>query len=141
MSANSREPGRGYHDIGGLAGPAIEQSEHVLEPWEKRVDAMRMLLGDNKRQILRADGLRHAIETMGEDLYDELAYYERWMAAILKVLTERELISTEEVEARMNEIAARLELRDVAVRPCSVELRLNPEHTNPEHTNPEHTQS
>ena len=33
---------------------------------------MRMLLGDDKRNILRADGLRHAIETMGEDLYLEL---------------------------------------------------------------------
>jgi len=108
---------RGYHDIGGLEAEPIDQSEHVLEPWEKRVDAMRMLLGDNKRNILRADGLRHAIETMGEDLYLELSYYERWMAAIMNVVDQRGVVTRDELFARMAEIEARLDLQDVERRP------------------------
>jgi len=111
------EKHRGYHDIGGLEAEPIDQSEHVLEPWEKRVDAMRMLLGDNKRNILRADGLRHAIETMGEDLYLELSYYERWMAAIMNVVDQRGVVTRDELFERMAEIEARLDLQDVERRP------------------------
>ena len=116
MNSNN-EPGRGYHDLGGLDGPPIDQSEHVLEPWEKRVDAMRMLLGDNKRKLLRADGLRNAIESMGEDLYLELSYYERWMAAITKVLSERDVVGRDELEKRAGEIRKRLGLESVPERP------------------------
>ena len=108
---------RGYHDIGGLTGESIDQSDHVLEPWEKRVDAMRMLLGDDKRKLLRADGLRNAIETMGEDIYLELGYYERWMAAVIKVLTERGVLSRAEVDARMLEVQQRMGIDTVAPRP------------------------
>ncbi len=108
---------RGYHDIGGLDAGPIERSEHVLEPWEKRVDAMRVLLGDDKRRLLRADGLRNAIETMGEELYLELGYYERWMAAIIKVLTERGVLSRDEIDARMRIVEEQLGLADIEPRP------------------------
>ncbi|MBT6273731.1 MAG: nitrile hydratase subunit beta [Chromatiales bacterium] len=108
---------RGYHDIGGHTHGPIDQSEHVLEPWEKRVDAMRGLLGDDKRRLLQADGLRNAIETMGEDLYGELSYYERWMAAIIKVLTERGVMTRAEIETRMDEVAGRLGVAPLEPRP------------------------
>lgn len=108
---------RGYHDIGGMSAGPIEQTEHVLEPWEKRVDAIRVLLGDDKRKLLRADGLRAAIETMGEDLYLELGYYERWMAAIIKVLTERGVLTREEIDARMSDVKDALGLEAVEPRP------------------------
>jgi hypothetical protein len=108
---------RGYHDIGGMPAGPIEQTEHILEPWEKRVDAIRVLLGDDKRQLLRADGLRNAIETMGEDLYLELGYYERWMAAIIKVLTERGVLTREEIDARMASVKDTLGLDAIEPRP------------------------
>ena len=108
---------RGYHDLGGLEDGPVVQSDHVLEPWEKRVDAMRMLLGDRKRQIMRADGLRGAIESMGEDLYLELSYYERWMAAMIKVLTDRGVLERDAIEARMQEVIERLGLEELEPRP------------------------
>ena len=108
---------RGYHDLGGNDGGNIDKSEHVLEPWEKRVDAVRGLLGDRKRKVMRADGLRNAIETMGEDLYLELSYYERWMAAIIKIVTERGIMTREEIDERMDEIIKRLDLGEVEARP------------------------
>jgi hypothetical protein len=114
------QPHRGYHDLGGQPAEPMDQSEHVLEPWEKRVDAMRGLLGDKKRNILRADGLRDAIETMGEDLYLELSYYERWMAAILDVVDARGVVTHDEVTARMGAIKERLKLGEVPARPTPV---------------------
>lgn len=116
MSTDSR-PHRGYHDLGGLEGAQVDRAEHVMQPWEKRVDALRVLLGDSRRNIMRADVLRNAIETMGEDLYDELSYYERWMAAIIKVLTEREVLSRADIDARMAAITERLGLAHVEERP------------------------
>ena len=44
----TKTPHRGYHDMGGLDGGPIDQSEHILAPWEKRVDSIRTLLGDQK---------------------------------------------------------------------------------------------
>lgn len=110
---------RGYHDIGGNHEGPLNQSEHVLEPWEKRVDAMRVLLGDKKRRLLQSDGLRNAIETMGEELYLELSYYERWMAAIRKVLIERGVLDAGEIDARVEAIIARLGIEPLAPRPRS----------------------
>lgn len=108
---------RGYHDLGGNEGGPIDQSEHVLEPWEKRVDAIRGLLGDKKRRVMRADGLRNAIETMGEDLYTELSYYEKWMAAMIKITTDRGILTRDEIDARMDEIVRRLGLEQLESRP------------------------
>ncbi|NKC11438.1 MAG: nitrile hydratase subunit beta [Gammaproteobacteria bacterium] len=117
MMVTKNGPRRGYHDIGGLPEGAIDRSGHVLEPWEKRVDALRGILGDDKRRLLRTDGLRNAIETMGEDLYLELSYYERWMAAIIKVLTEKGVLTRQEIEARMDDIVERLGITPPAKRP------------------------
>lgn len=117
MNKDGAAPHRGYHDIGGLEGGPVDQSEHVLEPWEKRVDAMRVLLGDKQRRIMRADGLRNSIETMGEDLYLELSYYERWMAAMIKVLTDRAILEREAIDQRIEEVIERLGLEDIERRP------------------------
>lgn len=119
MATPEHEDGhhRGYHDLGGIEGGPIDQSEHVLEPWEKRVDAIRGLLGDKKRRVMRADGLRNAIETMGEDLYKELSYYEKWMAAMIKIVTERGIMTRDEIDARMAQIIERLELGEIEPRP------------------------
>ncbi len=36
---------RGVHDMGGLAAGTVDRSQHEVELWEKRIDAMQMLLG------------------------------------------------------------------------------------------------
>ena len=38
------EPGRSYHDMGGLPAGKVEPTEHDYAEWERRVDAMMMLL-------------------------------------------------------------------------------------------------
>lgn len=104
----SEDRHRGYHDLGGLDEGPVAASEHDLEPWEKRVDVMRTLLGDAERRILRADGLRSAVESLGEEAYRTHGYYERWMAAIMKILTERGILERDVIETRIEAIGKRL---------------------------------
>jgi hypothetical protein len=107
--SDSDKPRR-YHDLGGRPGGPIEHSDHVLEPWEKRVDIVRGLLGDRKRRIMRADVLRNTIETLGEDKYKSLTYYELWMESVRRVVVEAGILSEDEIEARMAEVSHRLGL-------------------------------
>ena len=65
---------RGHHDMGGMpAGPVCDATgkpeEHDYELWEKRVDALMMLLSDSERQLLKVDELRRNIESLGADAY------------------------------------------------------------------------
>ncbi len=100
------EPGRGVHDIGGLGGDALDRSEHEHEFWEKRVDALMMLLV-GKYEILTVDELRRGIEQLGEGAYEELAYYDRWIASIAANLLEKGVLTSEEIGRKLEEIDER----------------------------------
>ena len=45
----------GHHDIGGEPTGPIGRTEHKHALWEKRVDALLMLLSDKKRDFVRVD--------------------------------------------------------------------------------------
>jgi hypothetical protein len=96
-----------YHDLGGREAGAIDTTERVLEPWEKRVDAMLQLLSAPERAIIGVDELRRAIEGLGADEYDRLSYYERWMAAIANLLLEKGIITTEELGRKLDQVRER----------------------------------
>ena len=93
---------RRHHDMGGLEAGPIDRGEHDKAPWEKRVDALMVLLG--QRGILRVDELRRGIEELGADAYDRYGYYERWMASMTNLLLEKEIIGVGELGERMAEI-------------------------------------
>lgn len=101
---------RGYHDMGGLPGGPVEQTEHILAPWEKRVDALTTALSSPKvgKRAFYVDERRNKIETMGEDKYESLTYYELWMASVAGCLYDKGILTKEEVEAKMAEIRERL---------------------------------
>ncbi len=108
------EAGRGVHDMGGLllggeAGKLTQRvaNEHEYEPWEKRVDALMMLLSHSDRQLLKVDELRRNIESLGADAYEAMTYYERWMFAISQTLLQRGVISIAELGKKMAEVKAR----------------------------------
>ena len=90
--------------MGGLEAGPIDREEHAREPWEKRVDALLALLGNEK--IISVDELRRGIEELGADSYDRLNYYERWMASITNLLLEKGIIGVSELGERMAEIEA-----------------------------------
>lgn len=94
------------HDVGGEpAGPCV-RDEHEYAPWEKRVDAMMMLLW-MRAGVIGVDELRRHIEDLGPEAYRDMAYYEKWMHGIGQSLLQRGLISSADVAARMAAIEAR----------------------------------
>ena len=101
------DPGRRHHDMGGLPAGTVHADEHESALWEKRVDALMVLLGDEKRRLLRVDELRQGIEQLGPGAYDEMSYYERWVASIVNVLQKKGVITTDELGRKMAEVEAR----------------------------------
>ena len=92
--------------MGGLDAGPVERAEHDYAPWEKKVDAILRLVSDRKRRIITVDELRRGIEELGPGVYDELSYYERWIASIANLLVEKGVIEIDELGRRMAEITA-----------------------------------
>lgn len=88
---------RGYHDLGGVPTEPFEAAEHDLTQWEREVDAIRMLLADDRRRLLNGEEVRRVITSMGADKYDELSYYERWLHGFKVVLIEKGTIKESEL--------------------------------------------
>ena len=105
-AASNLPPGRSYHDMGGLPAGPVEPAEHNYAPWEKRVDALMVLLSGPRRNLLKVDELRRNIEGLGARAYDSMSYYERWMAAVSAILIERGVIAIDELGRKMSEIEA-----------------------------------
>lgn len=109
------ETGRRWHDMGGTGGGAIDASAHDHALWEKRVDAL-MVIASQKGHFT-VDGLRRALEDMGPQAFETMTYYERWIAAVAQNLIEAGVFSVEELNARMEEVAARGETYGAAQAP------------------------
>ncbi len=92
------------HDRGGWpgAGP-IDQTEHELSEWEKRTDALVMLLTSPQKRVMRVDELRRAIESIEPSRYERLSYYERWIVALEALMVEKGILTREEIDRKMAE--------------------------------------
>ena len=91
--------------MGGLPAGPVERSEHDYADWERRVDALGVVLGQKK--LLTVDQRRRAIETLTPEAYDSLSYYERWVIALGQTLIQRGLITTSELAKKMVEVENR----------------------------------
>lgn len=104
-----QEPGRSYHDMGGLPADRVEPTEHDYVQWERRVDAMMMLLtgvsGGNRRMTV--DELRKNIESIGPAAYDRMSYYERWVTSLTQTMLQRGRITADELAHKMADVEAR----------------------------------
>jgi hypothetical protein len=101
--APSSAPERGVHDLGGLPGGRIDRAPHALSPFEERVDAMMMVL-TNQCGIYKVDSLRRTIESMSAKEYRDLAYYEKWMLGIRRMLVEQGVLTDAEIDAKVKQI-------------------------------------
>jgi len=95
---------RRTHDMGGMPAGEIETGDHPMEPWQKATRAMRQVLGDDMRRLVRVDELRRAIEDLPPADYDRLDYFDRWIRAIANVLVEKGVLTRDELAARMEEL-------------------------------------
>ena len=89
--------------MGGLPGGSIDRGQHEVEDWERLADAINGALGT--RGFQSTDELRRAIESLDE--YRELSYYERWVAATEKLLVEKGVLSSKEIDERAASIRRR----------------------------------
>jgi len=98
---------RRHHDMGGLPAGPVDKREHENALWEKRVDALLVILTGKRPPGMVVDELRRGIEDLPPDAYDTLSYYERWMHAIAQTMVERGTLRREEIDARVAAVKAR----------------------------------
>jgi len=92
-------------DIGGMDFGQIDMTEHDLAYWERRVDAMIVLL-NTKKHVFKTDAMRRVIESYNQQQYDSTAYYEKWVRALRNLVLEQELITRDELETKLDEARA-----------------------------------
>ena len=96
----------GPHDMGGMHGMGaipIEPDEPVFHSeWEAKVFAMSFATFCN---FFPVDETRHASERMPPGDYLSSSYYERWLYALELLIAEHNLVTPEEIEQRMAELA------------------------------------
>ena len=90
---------RSHHDMGGQPAGKVEPTEHDYAEWERRVDAMAVLLWGQKggRRLMTVDEHRKNIEALAPEDYDKLSYYEKWVASTAETLVERGVVSAEDL--------------------------------------------
>src|SRR3954447_18150299 len=110
----------GVHDLGGMHGfgpVEPEPNEPVFHAdWEKRVYAINRAL--RARGLVNIDEFRHGVERMNPAHYLSSSYYEHWLDSVARLLDEKGIVPTAEVEMRM------------------AALRANPATPRPEHHDP-----
>ena len=100
---------RGHHDMGGERGGRVTPEEHDYELWERRVDALMMILGGIRgpKRLITVDELRKNIERLPPEAYEAMNYYDRWVSSITQTLIQRGVITTEELARKMAEVSNR----------------------------------
>ena len=91
--------------MGGKDAGTIVPEDHDFALWEKRVDALMRLT--SSKGYFTVDGLRRVLEDMGEDAFETMTYYERWMNSVTQNLVEAGVFSIEELNAKMAEVQSR----------------------------------
>ena len=95
---------RGHHDMGGLPAGKVKPAEHDYAEWERRADALAVLMGGKGVTV---DERRRQIEALPPEAYDKLSYYERWIVALTQALLQRGIITTGELARKMTQVERR----------------------------------
>lgn len=99
---------RAYHDLGGTPAGPIDKEEHELQLWEKRIEALLVLL--KNKNILRVDENRRGLESLGNEIYFGSSYAERRMLSVSNNLILKGVITVEELAAKIADIESRTDL-------------------------------
>lgn len=92
---------RGYHDIGGDPAGPVPRLELDWLDWEKRVEAIRNLLGDGTRRVISLDEMRRGFESFGVEKYRALSFYRRRLEAMIDILEEKGVLTRAEIDAAL----------------------------------------
>ncbi len=91
--------------MGGDPAGDINHDQHDFALWEKRVDALMVLA--SSAGLMNTDSLRRVLEDMGEEAYETMSYYERWIASVSQNMVEAGAFSTAELAIRMAQVKTR----------------------------------
>ena len=80
----------------------IDLTEHQIMDWEQRVDALHSVL--SAKGLRTTDEMRRAIESLDEESYVAMGYYERWTAALEMLLVEKGVLTIEEIDTATKNI-------------------------------------
>ena len=86
------------HDLGGAARfhcTPVEHDEAPPDAFGRKVDALRQVLA--QKRLMTVDELRRGIESIPQDEYFALGYYERWLRSITLLMVEKGVIDPAEV--------------------------------------------
>jgi hypothetical protein len=97
---------RGHHDMGGLPAGRVERTEHEYAAWERRVDALVMLM---RGHGLTVDESRKNIEALPPAAYDAMGYYDRWIASLAQTLLQRGIVTSDEIGRKLEDVRRRTE--------------------------------
>jgi hypothetical protein len=124
--------GRSHHDMGGEPAARVEPVEHDYENWERRIDAMAVLLWGLKgtKKFFSVDEHRNAIESLPPEAYDAMAYYEKWIVALAQCMLQRGVVTSEELARKMQDVMFVRQHHDMGGRPAG---RVEPRRENDPH--------
>ena len=91
--------------MGGDPAGDINHDQHDFALWEKRVDALMVLV--SSAGLMNTDSLRRALEDMGEEAYETMTYYERWIASVSQNMVEAGAFSIAELAKKMAQVKTR----------------------------------
>ncbi|MES2564594.1 MAG: ScnB-like protein [Pseudomonadota bacterium] len=94
-----------YHDLGGTAAGPVPLEEHEPLLWEKRVEALMVLV--KLRGLQSTDENRRALESLGGEVYHSLSYAERRILALCNNLVAKGVFTIDELGAKLSEIEQR----------------------------------
>ncbi|MEL0001772.1 MAG: hypothetical protein VW620_02080 [Rhodospirillales bacterium] len=90
-------------DYGGQEAGPIDRSEYVPTLFDKRVDALRLLMG-KVDPAMTSDVSRRTQEELDQETYDGAPYYGRWLLGLQKSLIERGHIGADELAERIGKL-------------------------------------
>ena len=93
--------------MGGRPAGPVARTDHDYALWEKRVDALLVLLSHKDSRHMTVDELRRNIEGLGSQAYETLSEYERWMHSIAQTLIQRGVITGDELGRKMADVEQR----------------------------------
>ncbi len=96
---------RAHHDMGGVSKymcEAIDLEPHSLTEFDQEVDALRQVLA--AAQLFTTDEMRRGVEALPGEVYDRLAYYERWLCSMAWTLIRKDVITEAELQAAMEAV-------------------------------------
>src|SRR5258707_12491025 len=98
----------GIHDVGGRHGfgRIVREADEppFNEPWEGRMHGIAVTC--QVTGVNTTPEQRTTIENMSPGLYLDTSYYEKWLFAYEKLLNDKGVVTTEELNRRVQEQAA-----------------------------------